>query len=109
MKITIVCSIKDSEKLEIVKIPDSFCKDGLVYTFSNDKISLYDYAKEVEYLKEQLNKAKEVIGYYANPENWDFEEILDDVEFCEDPQANLGGKRARDFLLKLEGKCKIVE
>lgn len=52
MKITIVCSLKDSENLEIVKMPD---------------------------------------------------------KFCEDPQAELGGKRARGFLLKLENKCKIVE
>ena len=63
-----------------------------------------------EALKEQLNKAEKVIEYYANQENWDFEEIdQSDVEFCEDAQAKLGGKKARDFILKLEGKCKVIE
>lgn len=58
----------------------------------------------------QLKEALEIIKYYADLENWDFEEIdQGDVEFCEDPQAELGGKRARDFLLRLEGKCKIIE
>lgn len=58
----------------------------------------------------QVKEALEIIKYYANAENWDFEEIdKSDVEFCYDPQANLGGKRARDFLLKLEGKCKVIE
>ena len=58
----------------------------------------------------QIKEALRVIEYYANSENWDFEEIdKSDVEFCEDAQANLGGKRARDYLLKLEGKCKVIE
>jgi len=63
-----------------------------------------------EYKQKELDEMKKVIEYYANPESWDFEEIDEsDVEFCEDVQADLGGKRARDFLLKLEGKCKIIE
>jgi len=49
-------------------------------------------------LQEKLNKAEKVIEYYAQLENWDFEEILDDLEFCEDPQAELGGRRARKYL-----------
>lgn len=58
----------------------------------------------------QVKEALEIIKYYAQLENWDFEEIdKSDVDFSEDTQANLGGKRARDFLLKLEGKCKIIE
>ena len=43
-----------------------------------------------------------MIKFYAEVENWDFEEILDDVEFIEDTQADSGGKRARDFLQAYE-------
>lgn len=51
--------------------------------------------------QEQIKKALKIIEFYANAENWDFEEILDDVEFVEDTQADLGGKRARDFLSEI--------
>ena len=61
-----------------------------------DWLKMRDIAEETQ---RKLDEAIEVIRFYADDMNWAFDEIVK-----EDVYRACGGKRARDFLAKIEGK-----
>ena len=75
MKITIVCSYKDSEKLEIIKTPDKFCKEGVIYLLPNGEICLEDYAAKY---KHEIYILKKRYAYLEKARNWILKNIRDE-------------------------------
>ena len=65
---------------------------------------------EIQRLQKQLEMCKEALGFYANERSWggyhrDVDTIMDDsskAKASDDFDINLGGRRAREFLKKVD-------